>query len=93
MLCNDMDAEQTEWTLDRVVDDSGALLVEEVDLSGLSAEVPRTYVRLTQDHCYSPDLQERSAGRVGGDVRYLDTGHMAMVSAPQQVAELLNSLG
>ena len=92
MLCNDMDAEQTEWTLDRVIDDSAALLVEEVDLSGLSADVPRTYVRLTEDHCYSPELQGRSAGRVGGDVQYLDTGHMAMVSAPQQVADLLNAL-
>jgi len=92
MLCNDMDAEQTDWTLDRVVDDSGALLTEIVDLSGLSADVPRTYVRLTEDHCYPPDLQEPSAARVGGDVQYLDTGHMAMVSAPEQVAKLLNAL-
>ena len=93
MLCNDMDSEQTDWTLDRVVDDSAALLVEKVDLGGLSADVPRTYVRLTKDHCYSPELQERSARRVGGEVRYLETGHMAMVSAPQDVAELLNALG
>jgi len=92
MLCNDMDAEQTEWTLDRVVDDAAALLVEPVDLSGLTADVPRTYVRLTADHCYSPELPGRSADRVGGDVQYLDTGHMAMVSAPRQVADLLNAL-
>jgi len=92
MLCNDMDTEQSEWTLDRVVDDSAALLVEPVDLSGLTADVPRTYVRLTADQCYSPELQGRSADRVGGDVQYLDTGHMAMVSAPRQVADLLNAL-
>jgi pimeloyl-ACP methyl ester carboxylesterase len=92
MLCNDMDDEQTQWTLDRVVDDSAALLTEIVDLSGLSADVPRTYVRLTQDACYPPELQERSAARVGGDVEFLDTGHMAMVSAPEQVAKLLNDL-
>jgi len=92
MLCNDMDSEQTDWTLDRVVDDSGALLTEIVDLSGLTADVPRTYVRLTEDHCYPPDLQEPSAERVGGEVQYLETGHMAMVSAPEQVAKLLNGL-
>ena len=92
MLCNDMDAEETDWTLDRVVDDSAALLTEIVDLSGLSADVPRTYIRLTEDHCYPPELQERSAARVGGDVQYLDTGHMAMVSSPDQVAKLLNNL-
>lgn len=90
MLCNDMDAEQAEWTLDRIVDDSAALLVEQVDLSGLSADVPRTYVRLTEDHCYSPELQGRSAERVAGEVAHLATGHMPMVSAPRQVAELLN---
>jgi len=92
MLCNDMDDEQAQWTLDRVVDDSAALLTERVDLSGLEVEVPRTYVRLTKDACYSPDLQERSVGRVGGDVRYLDSGHMAMVSAPRELAGLLDGL-
>ena len=92
MLCNDLDSEQTEWTLDRVVDDSAALLTETVDLSGLATDVPRTYIRLTKDACYPPDLQERSARLVGGDVKYLDTGHMAMVSEPGQLAELLNGL-
>lgn len=92
MLCNDMDSEQTEWTLDRVVDDSAALLTETVDLSGLAIDVPRTYLRLTKDACYPPELQERSAARVGGEVAYLDTGHMAMVTAPEQLAALLDAV-
>jgi pimeloyl-ACP methyl ester carboxylesterase len=92
MLCNDLDAEATEWTLDQVVDDSAALLTETVDLSGLSADVPRTYIRLTKDVCYPPELQERSVAVVGGDVMYLDTGHMAMVSAPERLAEVLSEL-
>jgi pimeloyl-ACP methyl ester carboxylesterase len=92
MLCNDMDDEQAEWTLDRVVDDSAALLTETVDLSGLAADVPRTYVRLTRDHCYPPELQERSEALVGGDVAFLDSGHMAMVSVPDRLAGLLNDL-
>lgn len=92
MLCNDMDAEQTSWTLDQAVDDSAALLTETVDLRGLSADVPRTYVRLTRDACYPPGLQERSAAVVGGDVAHLDTGHMAMVTAPERLADLLRSL-
>jgi len=92
MLCNDMDDEQAEWTLDRVVDDSAALLTEVVDLSGLAADVPRTYVRLTKDVCYPPELQEKSAARVGGDVAFLDSGHMAMVTIPDQLGTMLNSL-
>ena len=93
MLCNDMDAEQTAWTLDQAVDDSAALLTETVDLRGLAADVPRTYVRLSRDVCYPPELQERSAAVVGGDVAHLDTGHMAMVTAPGRLADLLRSLG
>lgn len=91
MLCNDMDEAQTAWTLSQVVDDSAALLTEAVDLSGLAAEVPRTYVRLTADVCYPPELQERSAERVGGEQVFLDSGHMAMVTIPEQVAAVLAS--
>ena len=92
MLCNDMDAEQTDWMIDQLVDDSGALLTEFVDLSGLRADVPRTYVRLTKDTCYPPELQERSAAVVGGDTVFLDSGHMAMVTIPDRVAALLDTL-
>ena len=73
MLCNDLSEPDTAWTLDQVIDESAALLSEVVDLSGLSVDVPRTYVRLTQDHCYPPDLQERSSGIVGGDTVFLES--------------------
>jgi pimeloyl-ACP methyl ester carboxylesterase len=92
MLCNDLDPAATAWTLDQVIDEAAALLTENVNLSGLAADVPRTYVRLTQDHCYPPDLQERSSRIVGGDTVFLDAGHMAMVSIPDQVAALFNRL-
>jgi pimeloyl-ACP methyl ester carboxylesterase len=91
MLCNDMTPEQSEWTLGLVSDESAALLMEPVDLSGLGADVPRTYVRLTDDACYPPELQERSAQRVGGDVSFIASGHMAMVTQPDEVAALLRA--
>ena len=92
MLCNDLDADDAAWTLDQVVDESAALLTEVVDLSGLAVDVPRTYVRLTKDTCYPPELQERSAQVVGGRTVFFESGHMAMVSVPDQVADLLNGL-
>jgi pimeloyl-ACP methyl ester carboxylesterase len=92
MLCNDMTAEQTAWTTGLVADESAALLMERVDLSGLGAAVPRTYVRLTEDVCYPPQLQERAAARVGGDAAHIASGHMAMVTRPNEVADLLNGL-
>lgn len=89
MLCNDLDAEQSQWVLDRVTPDSAALLAEQVDMSGLATDVSRTYVRTEADQCYVPELQERSAALVGGSVRSLPAGHMPMVSRPEELAGML----
>ena len=93
MLCNDADQEQSDSILNWLVDDAAALLTETVDLSGHRQPVPRTYVRLSRDQCYPPDLQAKSAERTGADVVTLDAGHMAMVTVPDQVAGILNKLG
>ena len=92
MLCNDMTEEQADWTTSQVVDDSGALLTEVVDLSGLAADVPRTYVRTVRDVCYTPELQAASVPRGGGAVAEIDSGHMPMVSRPEELAALLAGL-
>ncbi|MBA4021830.1 MAG: esterase [Gordonia sp.] len=92
MLCNDMTEEQTKWTLGQLVDDAAALLSEPVDLSGLEAAVPRTYIRLSQDACYTPDLQARAAALVGGETLHLDSGHMAMISMPETLAKALDHI-
>ncbi|PZT96796.1 MAG: esterase [Gordonia sp. (in: high G+C Gram-positive bacteria)] len=93
MLCNDMTDEQTEWTLAQLVDDAAALLSEPVDLAGLKEDVPRTYIRLSQDACYTPELQAQSAALVGGETLHLDSGHMAMISIPETLANTLNHIG
>ena len=51
MLCNAMDPATADSALDRLVDDSAALLSEPVELGGYAIDVPRTYVRLTADRC------------------------------------------
>ena len=93
MLCNDADEEQSDFILGRVVDDAAAMLTETVDLSGYRLPIPRTYVQLSRDQCYPPDLQAKSTQRTAADVATLDAGHMAMVTVPEQVAEILNKLG
>jgi pimeloyl-ACP methyl ester carboxylesterase len=92
MLCNDMDEATAARTLDRLVDDSAALLGEHVDVSGYTRPVPRTYVRLTRDQCYPEELQQRSIALTRADVASLETGHMAMISAPKDLAALLNAI-
>lgn len=92
MLCNDADEEQSEFILGRLVDDAAAMLAETVDLSGYRLPIPRTYVQLSRDQCYPPDLQARSTERTDAEVVILDAGHMAMVTIPDQVAAVLNKL-
>ncbi|WSQ13340.1 alpha/beta hydrolase [Streptomyces sp. NBC_01231] len=92
MLCNDMDEATTTATLNRLTDDSAALLSEPVDLSGYGREIPRTYVHLTRDQCYVEELQQRSIALLRPDVIDLDTGHMAMISAPEKLASVLNTI-
>lgn len=92
MLCNDADAEQSTFILDQVVDDAAALLAETVDLSGYELPIPRTYVQLSEDNCYPPELQAKSTERINAEVAKLSAGHMAMVTAPDQVASILNGL-
>lgn len=92
MLCSDADAEQCTFILDQVVDDAAALLTETVDLSGYELPIPRTYVHLSEDNCYPPELQAKSTERISAEVAVLSAGHMAMVTVPDQVASILNGL-
>ncbi|MEV0382646.1 alpha/beta fold hydrolase [Nonomuraea sp. NPDC050643] len=92
ILCEDMDDATTASTLDRLIDDSAALLSEPVDLSGYRREIPRTYLHLTRDLCYVEELQQRSIALLRPDVVDLDTGHLAMISAPGRLATILNGI-
>ncbi|MFI7128016.1 alpha/beta fold hydrolase [Nonomuraea sp. NPDC050153] len=92
ILCEDMDEASTASTLDRLIDDSAALLSETVDLSGYRREIPRTYLHLTRDKCYVEELQQRSIALLRPDVVDLDTGHLAMISAPGKLAAVLNAI-
>jgi hypothetical protein len=92
MLCNDMDEATAASALDRLVDDSAALLSETVDLGGYQRQIPLVYVHLTRDQCYVEELQQRSIALLRPDVVDLDTGHMAMISAPGRLAAILNAV-
>jgi pimeloyl-ACP methyl ester carboxylesterase len=93
MFCNDMNGTQTASTLTRQVPESVAVLTEPTDLTGLGQPIPRTYVRLTLDASLSLDTQDQMIKNLGDvEVVDLDSGHMAMISHPRELAALLNKL-
>jgi pimeloyl-ACP methyl ester carboxylesterase len=98
MFCNDMTEEQTRFVLDHTGPEVAAVFGERVTRQGLPAELPKTYVRLLRDQALSPADQDRAIAALrdvpGGEVEIveLDTGHDVMISAPKQLADVLNEI-
>jgi hypothetical protein len=93
MFCNDMDDTQRAFTLDYLVPESMRVISEPVDLGGPPHEIPQTYVRLLRDASLSLDAQDRMIANLGDvDTVDLDAGHMAMISRPRELAEILEVL-
>jgi pimeloyl-ACP methyl ester carboxylesterase len=93
VFCNDMDAAQTNFTLDRMVPEAIHVIHEPVSLAGLQHPVPRVYVRLLRDAIVVPSQQDKMIANMDGAETFdLDAGHMAMVSRPAELAAILNAL-
>jgi pimeloyl-ACP methyl ester carboxylesterase len=90
---NDLDDEQFEWCVERLVPEAPRLTTDPVDLSPLQAAVSRTWVRTLQDIIVPAAKQTRFAGNVGDcPVVDLDAGHMCMVGQPGALAAILNDI-
>ena len=98
MFCNDMTTEQTRFVLDHTGLEVGAVFGERVSRRGIPAALPKTYVRLTRDQALSPADQDEAIERLracpGGDVDVveLDTGHNVMISAPERLVRVIETV-
>jgi pimeloyl-ACP methyl ester carboxylesterase len=88
-LCSDLPASRTDEVVRRFVPESRAVYVERADAP--VPDVPRMYVRLTADKEFGLPLQGVMAGNLGAaEVREIDSGHLPMLSNPDELAALLN---
>jgi pimeloyl-ACP methyl ester carboxylesterase len=93
MQCYDMDEQQTAFTLEVVVPEAYWPVRDAVSLDGLRRPVPRTWVKLLRDRTFVPAAQDEMAARAGcGEVLDIDSGHVAMISHPEQLAAALNAV-
>jgi pimeloyl-ACP methyl ester carboxylesterase len=93
MFCNDMDPELTSATLAMMVPEAATVLNEPADITGLKQPIPRTWVRLMDDAIVSVATQDMFIAQIPDvDVIDLDAGHMAMISRPKELADILNQL-
>jgi pimeloyl-ACP methyl ester carboxylesterase len=65
---------------------------ERISRHGLPASVPRTYVKLLRDQALPPELQDKAAANIDAKVVTLDSGHMAPLTHPKELAEILNGI-
>jgi hypothetical protein len=69
------------------------VLSEPSDLTGLRQPIPRTYIRLLRDASISLEIQNQMIRNLGqAEVIDLDAGHMAMISRPTDLANIINAL-
>jgi len=98
MFCNDMDDEQTRFVLDNFGSEALPIVAEVVSREGLSADIPKTWIRLLQDAILTPGIQDICIANLetspGGTVTVieLDSGHNAMVSHPRELAVILDGI-
>jgi pimeloyl-ACP methyl ester carboxylesterase len=92
-MCGGMDEGQTTFTLEVSVPEAFWPMHDPVDLSGFRHAVPRTWVKLLRDGAPSPQQADAYAERTGcTEVVELDTGHFAMITDPQEFADVLNRI-
>jgi pimeloyl-ACP methyl ester carboxylesterase len=65
---------------------------ERVTRKGLSPSIPRTYIKLLRDNALPPEWQDKAAANIGAEVVTLDSGHMAPLTHPKELAAILNSI-
>ena len=90
---NDLDDEQFAWCVERMVPEAPSLITAPVDLAPLRVPFPRTWVRTVHDAILDPDKQLRFAQNIPDcPVVDFDAAHMAMISQPEALAQLLNGI-
>jgi pimeloyl-ACP methyl ester carboxylesterase len=87
------DAEDLEWMESKMCDHPLAAATEPLQFdSSVIEAVPRTYIRCTDGSPWLADTAARLKADEGWQYIEIESGHDAMVTVPQELAEILMSL-
>lgn len=88
-LCNDLTDEQTDQVIHKFTAEARRLYTDRCE-AGLP-RAKRMYIKLTRDQAGSIAVQERMARNLQADrLETIRSGHLVMMSHPQELASLLN---
>ena len=90
MFCSDLDDETSEWLRSHLGPEPIGPMSEIVQPVALPADLPVTYVVLTEDRALPPDYQREQAATAGAsEIVEFAAGHSAFASRPADLAALL----
>ena len=92
MFCNDMDDDQIQATLSRMVPEAVHLVLALVSLAGLRNDIPRAWIRTERDLIVPPERQDLFAQNIRSPIVPIDAAHMVMISQPAALARALLDL-
>ncbi len=88
-LCSDLSTEQADEVVRRFVPESRSVYIERTRAP--VPQVSRMYICLTEDKEFGVPLQRKMASNLGAeDVPEIASGHLPMLSEPDELARLLN---
>lgn len=88
-LCAELTDEQADRVVSEFVPESRYLYTDAVD--GIIPDVRTRYIQTSTDKSITPDQQAKMATTLGtNDVITLDTGHLPMLSRPDELASVLD---
>jgi pimeloyl-ACP methyl ester carboxylesterase len=93
VLCHDVDEAGIQLVLERGVTPEPPALAFTRIYRANTPDLPRTYIKLLQDRTLALETQDQMAENLGqANVVTIDTGHTAMLSRPQALADILNQI-
>lgn len=88
-LCHDLDERTASLVIERYESEFPGLFLSPT--GRIAPGCPTTYIRLSQDRSVPPRRQDRFIARLAAPrIVGIDAGHLAMLSAPARLAELLD---
>lgn len=91
-LCSDLTEEQADEIVRRFTPESIRVYTDRVEAAS-RLQVPSLYIKLGQDQELKPGLQDKMAGNLGARVERLESGHLPMLSHPDELRQLLQKFG
>jgi pimeloyl-ACP methyl ester carboxylesterase len=87
-LCNDLSKEQADEVFRRFTPESR--LIYEQKITYNIPDVPKLYIKLTNDAAYGIQLQEKAIGYFKPEaVIELNSGHLPMISKPEELIKII----